>query len=545
MPTTELREEIKIGGGDAAARTLSRVAGAADHLAKQLGGVLSVAGAVGGIAGLWQVGETVRETDQLYAAVTRVKAVTGASAEHAHAMFDWFELSGVEMENAEAIMTALARQTGKLGAGFAGSADAAQNLQNILTKIGVSVKAGPEDRLLQMAAAAQKGKLQVNDLITAFNIPRRQAGQVMDMLLQGPARLREMQRQTLSDGDLITEQALEQYRSMVQARRELGDAWGGLVGTLYKNALPAATFIVKSIRDGLEAIQPIAAGIGKILTDHMTTVVTLTKTYLGLLLASKAINRFSGEKNQLGVYDRLKQLGGMGLDFLTPQKIGRKFSPGGGVQKIFSVAGMGGFMEGSAIVKILSSTIGRLGVLSGIVGVIAAGVLAIVNNTDGIRTRLMSSLKGIFDSLMRIVAALSPIISKLAELVGGVLSTAANAILWVVDKVLMAVEGIAKLVAWIIEHLPKFNVVEQMAAKAGIKLPGDAPAAAAAAADKVPKAGNGTVINQDFRGSKFEIQNNFPPDIDGGRVAVATADELAALGERRLDSGLRPLYSYR
>jgi hypothetical protein len=51
-------------------------------------------------------------------------------------------------------------------------------------------------------------------------------------------------------------------------------------------------------------------------------------------------------------------------------------------------------------------------------------------------------------------------------------------------------------------------------------------------------------INQDFRGSQFDIKQQFA-DIDPGRVGVAFANDLAALGERQLQSGFAPLFAVR
>ena len=95
--SVELREEIKIGGAEEAAAKLGRVAGAANKLASAFGSVTSIAATVGGVAGVWQLSETIRETDRLYAAVGRVKTMTGLAAGNVHAMFDWFEQSGLGM----------------------------------------------------------------------------------------------------------------------------------------------------------------------------------------------------------------------------------------------------------------------------------------------------------------------------------------------------------------------------------------------------------------------------------------------------------------
>jgi len=49
----------------------------------------------------------------------------------------------------------------------------------------------------------------------------------------------------------------------------------------------------------------------------------------------------------------------------------------------------------------------------------------------------------------------------------------------------------------------------------------------------------------DFRGSRFDIKQDFAEGFDPDRIAVAFTNDLAALGERRLQSGLAPLFSVR
>lgn len=61
--------------------------------------------------------------------------------------------------------------------------------------------------------------------------------------------------------------------------------------------------------------------------------------------------------------------------------------------------------------------------------------------------------------------------------------------------------------------------------------------------DTEDKEHKGTTM--DFRGSKFEITQNFAEGFDPNRVAVTFQSELIKSGEKRIDSNLRPLYSYR
>jgi hypothetical protein len=52
-------------------------------------------------------------------------------------------------------------------------------------------------------------------------------------------------------------------------------------------------------------------------------------------------------------------------------------------------------------------------------------------------------------------------------------------------------------------------------------------------------------VYQDFRGSRFDVRQEFAEGFDPDRIAVGFANDIAALGERRLQSGFSPLFTIR
>lgn len=563
----ELREKIVVEGAEAAAAKLGNLATVAGRVASAFHGLGEVAAVAGGIAGAWQIAEGVRDVDRLYQAVLRVKDMTGMAADHAHAMFDMFELSGIEMEVGERIITSMTRQGQKLEDGLAGAGAGASRLTQMMASMGIKTKDGPEDRILAMSKAAQQGKLDIAELIMAFNIPRSQASAMMSMLKQGPERLKAIQQDTMKGADSIDDRTLESYRTMLQVRRELKDAWGDLIGTFYKGLIPAITEALKAIKRGFEDIQPIATAIGKFLSDHMTAVVAMTKTYLALLVASKAINMFAGEK--MGVFGRGKQVVSGALGFFEKNRAAagamdffeaRAANPGlgmfekvgggmfGSIGKLAAGIGPAFLGLGNAITGFLPALIAAgpvLLLLIAVVGAVVAAIRIVQTNFFGLGDRLKEVFGPLFDHLSNIGSKLVEAFGKLWNALKP-LFAALGVVL--VSQLMIFAWWLGKL-AWLIEktidvamHTPGMMLLSKF---------GDLFADKDDAADAVKDGARGTGAipkggtYQDFRGSKFEIMNNFPPGIDGGRVAVAFGDEMAKLGERRLDSGVRPLFSYR
>jgi hypothetical protein len=52
-------------------------------------------------------------------------------------------------------------------------------------------------------------------------------------------------------------------------------------------------------------------------------------------------------------------------------------------------------------------------------------------------------------------------------------------------------------------------------------------------------------VHQDFRGSHFHVTQHYAPGYDPDRIAAGFTDRLAALGRRRLQSNMGPMFSMR
>jgi hypothetical protein len=545
MTETELNQRIKIEGAEDGTRKLNGLAGAADRLAKGFGAVGAWGGAVGGLAGIWQVGTAIQDTDRLYQAVGRVHAMTGMAASSAHSMFEMFESSGIGQEAAEKTILSMSRLSAKLA--MAGTQS--QTLSQLMTRLGVSVKAGPEQRLYQMADAAKAGRLHIHDLIKSFNIPATQAGQMMEMLQGGAERLRKIKTETLGGANLIDGRALAMHKEMLAVRRGLASAWSSMIGTLYKNLMPAVTMILNEITSAFKAIEPITASIGRFLAEHMGIVVGLAKTYLALMLAAKAANVFM-PGGSMGLLDRGKQvIGG------ANRMMAGKAAASGGMDYFAAKAanpGIGMFASaGGPMMRILSTVVGRLGVIGLVISIVIAAFELLRRNVFGIRDMFVSVLGPLIEKMKNIAMMVFGVLGKLFEAIKPILAILGGALLvtllmfawwmdklmWVVEKVMIGLVALLNGVIWAINQIPglKIDYIDM----------GGGTKAKVAGSGKDPEGKPAAAVYQDFRGSSFDINNNFPEGIDGGRVAVAFGDELAALGERRLDSGLRPLYSMR
>lgn len=548
MAETELHERIKIDGAEEGASKLHRLAAAAGRVSSAFGGVASLASTVGGIAGVFKIGQAVADADRLFKAISRVSGVTGQSARMTHAMFQAFEAGEVGLEDSERIMMSMARMAGKIGGSVAITGKQAMEMSSRMKRLGVDIKSGPSEQLIQMSRSAVAGKLKLHDLSAVFGIQGAQARSMMVMLKQGPATIANTYKDTMKSAALIDQAALDSHKAMSKARRELGSAWNDLVLILYKSVIPAVTSVLVQIKKGFADAEPIVKRIGEFMARNMSTIVSLTKVYIGLLLASKGLNLFSA--NPMGIAGRGKQL----FNWANKGMAGRAAAAGGMDYFAARAANpaIGMFSSvGGPFMRILGTVGGRLGII-GIVIMAVIGAFALLKrNVLGIRDsfvnafgRIINNVKGTFEKLMAIFGRLFEAIKPIAAILGGAfLLTLRIATFWVetfafvMDKVMSAIVAIVNAVIWAINKLPGVDVDYINLDKAKKK--------ADAGKKKTPDGKEETTVYQDFRGSKFDINNNFPQGVDAGRIGVAFGDQLAKLGERRVDAGVRPIFSYR
>lgn len=612
--TNHIQETITLNDSQAV-NALQRLSSRVSGIGRAFAGVRSVVGGAAGLAGLYGVAQSIGNVNALYESVGRLRAITGLAAADIHGMSDAMDLTG-SGEAAERVITRLAA----VGQRASGASKEAVRLRQSMSRIGVDMKGGVDQAFLSMASAVQRGKLGINDMARTFKIPLAQAGQVMKTLEQGPERLKRIMGETKNSADVVDDAALASFEKMQQGKRELKDAWEGLVGTLQKKLTPGVTKLIKELTTGLNNAMPIVEKIGTFLADHMDLVVKSAKLYLAYLIAAKAVETASGGKQSLG---------GMAKDFLgggekggplkdLMNKLFSKASPGGvaakaagavgaakpieavitakglpGMGQAFAQIGkmlatrraVGTILPGSAsgattalatvgplaarlssllpVLRLVMSVVGRMGVvglaIATVVGLIMAMYRILSKDIGGHSTRLRKLFSELMSHVGGIYKTLKPAIDMIKSLFGDYLMVAAHAILYyveysltVINKTIQLVKALGYFIGAIFTSpIKTARNISQTWADAWFKAGPDSDLGKIWKKDeKKGKDGKDTPVvppppNQDFRGSKFTINQNFAEGFDPGRVAVAITDDLATTADRRRQSGFSPLYSIR
>lgn len=570
---------------DGASAVLAKIHGAAERLNHSVGHIVGLLVGVSGLAGAFQLHETVTELNETFRAVNRIRTMTGVTANTAHGLQTAFKLSGIAAEEAERTIMMLTRKAQMMddvgGAGMA-------KFNARMKKMGVNIKEDVVGQLEAMAIAAQKGKLDLGDLTKLFGVRGEAAVKFLGMLQKGPEYIKKIMEETEKSG--INAVDVANFNRLQAAKRQLSHAFEEMVLQIYKHVLPGVTAVVNQVRKGVEAWGPAVEEWGEKIRENMHYAVSAAKVFAGYMAAARVAGYFgttpigavkgavrtagslaAGAGRMLigGVGERARVMGMTGGLYAGMVTRGSGAAVGAGSML---GGGLGGLIQ-------LLLNVGKLSVIGlVIVGAIAA-IKALISNVHGVRDRLVASFGRLTEAASRLKDKLMPAITAVAGALG-----------WAAEKIMTAVTWLLDKISWLIGKIPggeqerpfaaavtALTDTHKRVAHGGNRMSNweardilalrvaDAATTALVARHQAlaqqMEAVRGTQqlhkdlaadvrgfkpeFKQDFRGSKFDITQQFAEGFEPDRVATVFAAGVAAIGERALQSGLGPTFAVR
>lgn len=212
-----------------------------------------------------------------------------------------------------------------------------------------------------------------------------------------------------------------------------------------------------------------------------------------------------------------------------------------------------------------------MGAVANLVGPLVTFMTGVFGIATMIYDQLRPALSGLWSAVAVVVSALGGLFHQYLRLVGA-------ALLWLYRKIAVVVVPAFSLLVKAITAVVNFvgKYIGSLAESAKLNadqilgpeaedggptggLLGDilkaiddqkskdeaARSAEKSAARSTPGARGGAQTYQDFRGSRFDIQQKFAEGYDPDRIAVAFAQDVGRLGEQRLQSGFEPVFGVR
>lgn len=319
-----------------------------------------------------------------------------------------------------------------------------------------------------------------------------------------------------------------------------------------------------------------SGGIGRVLdgiADGMVVIANQTEGWLGALAESPVLNvlgnlmggaqgAFAGlSMGAGGIFDSLGGVVDTLMGYLEPwsETMGK------------AIELFGHFIGG-----VLPGVIEAFNLVGGPIFEFIGGIYRIVGT---VMDALWPSLMGLGDAFGALIEGVASVIGPILRIFGHTLLTIYD-ILWTLLKpafeylaegIMATIQAIGDLLKWIGEAMGEFaddfaagvrdfigasgeENAETTAMRAALDnfLDGLGAAgedgeldATTPNAPRTPAARGGGKTVQDFRYSRFDIQQKFEEGFDPDRIAAAFASDIGRLGEQRLQSGFEPLFAVR
>lgn len=511
----------------------------------------------------------------------KISDLTGISAQRVGGISNAMEESGVEAAEVENIMARMVKRGTRLTEGNKAAADLAK-------KYGINLKDGPEKSLVAMSKAVVKGGLGAGEIGRALGVSEKSAAGMIDMLGKGPDEVARM----IEDGTLknaaFNDEAMAGMQAYGEATNRVGVAWKRLTAGIMVKLAPAMTVLADKFSARIGSWTEGAEKFGNFLVKHMDTIIVMAKTYAKIMLASFAIQKLSGGKMTAG------GLAASAGRWVMGGKAASAAGAGGGIMSMLKGGGGAGAIVGQ---------LGRLGLIGGAIALIVGAFKAFPE----VASKIKDHFSRIFSALGKIGSSIASMFSEDSSLGRGIrwfgekvmgmfemlFGGIASVIEWLADRV-------ERLVNWETkhdqkqrrqeEHLDKVGAVskiygekarlleahkgkvtdkERMAFREAERAMAEArklesttalPTSAKRIAEQDARmanlrkkfggqlggdAPNKADVYQDFRGSRFDIEQKFAEGFDPDRIAVAFANDISSIGERKLQSGFSPLFTVR
>ena len=576
MPETTTNHEVRTeftAHGEQAKRTMSGLAKESDSLAGKFNRLSTTVAGFGGLAaagiGAFSLAKAVEDTEKYLGSVKRIHELTGMTVTSTDGMLDAMKQYGISAEGAEGIMMRLSRQSAKMEMGMAGGQRGVGFMAREMRALGVDIAHGPEKALETMAASVAKGRVDASKLAFAFRVPMAEAGRLMHLLEKGPEGVKDAIAELAKTGTALTQADIDVYSRIDSAKHKIQAGWERIQITVVKEVMPAIEAMLGEVTKQLPHWTEKAKEFGKWLNEHLATGLATVVKIGKVLVANAALQKLSGAAG-IGAEGR-----GMGILDMT------KAAPGW-LKKTFYQGGQTGFAEqagtsllGPALGNAITGT-AKLATAGGLLYLAGMSAERVFRNVNGLGDYMEISWAHAEVAIAQADAAMSAAVDSMFTGGGGTE-------LSIRDFPALAIAGLGRVFTYLLAEIEMTGVfIQTTYENIMAMLPGgsgerhsawaagrskfyevmdEADAAMAAkeqeindrrmARDQarvrhglgldVPAERGGT--NYDFRGSTFRIEQNFAEGMEPDRVAVAFTNDIAKLGERRLQSNFQPLFS--
>lgn len=548
----------------------SKVNGLFNSMSNTLGTMSVIAGAAMGALSLKHA---VGETMDFLTNVKRISDLTHMTTQSTGGMLDAMESFGIEGHEATRALTMMSKVGARMEMSMGRVSGMGGGMRAQFKAMGIDINKGPEKAIFKMAELAEKNKLTQQQLMNLYRMQPETARKFIDMLSKGPVELKKSVDEFKRLG-IATEENVSMVDRIRKLQFQIKNKWGDIQMLLAVRLLPAIEKMLTYVRDNLdvwaEKAQKFGKALGSYLRDHLETLMKISK----VLLFNFALMRLTGKGlGDLVIGAGRKGFGAAGSVAETVMKrFGRKGVAANVSEGVFAKAAtpMAGMLAASsaagaapaaaapatALFAKIAAALPALAIAASVIAllaVVAAAVGAVFvmikNNTYSIRDFFIDTWNRVSDRVSYIVDLLGETFGTGGPLEGVTKGIAAMAMQVgdVIDWVFKVVQVIVMMLRDVsagdwgkFRKTDYWREADRKAEEAAARRAGEQALAEGARRRKegaLDKAKGGTNFN--FPNARFDISQKFAEGFDPDRIAVAFTNDLATLGERRVQ-GISP-----
>lgn len=579
--------DIKFDVDDKATPKLTRLEKAAERLDKGMARAserfMRFAEVAGGALGVIGGAESLRGAKEYIEHVRRISNLTGIAADRAAGMSEALQEVGVESGEVEGMLTRMTKRTALLS-------EENKAMVTMAARYGVNLEQGPQKALIKMSKLVEEHKIGAGQVGRILGVQGRTLSDLMAAMNKGPQELNAMFDDATRKSAFLGGQSMAQMQSFNEATERVHGAWRRLVAGVIVKVAPSLTTLAGKLEGSIDGWVAKAQKFASFMVTHMTTLISMAKTYAKVMLVNNLLEKVTGK----GIVGNVMRLGA---------NTGGGFF--GGIGGSGAVKLVKELFTGVVKIRPLLTIFARFAAVAAVVGIIYYLFMKITTATEGAGVRIRHLFESIWTNLQaigkQIMSAFSAdstmgkffrwlgeegllgVIEKIAALLNEatmglrlltimlterVGPTKARTILrdqvydesglkkmlnaGVMVDLFKGLNGKGGPSKDLVDKFTEFERARSTYAAAGGSLFGDDTI------DKLRKRyGNAvgttnkqgatpeTSVYQDFRGSRFDVTQQFAEGFDPDRIAVGFANDIASLGERRLQSGFSPLFAVR
>lgn len=562
----------KLSRMEKAAEKLDRAVG---RLSEKFSRFTEMAGAVAGVFGGV---ESIRSAREYLEHVKRISNLTGVAADKVAGMSEALQVTGVETGEIEGMLTRMSKKSAMLTEENKAQAKLAQIY-------GINLTEGPEKSLLKASKLYEEHKISAGQIGRILGVQGRTLSNLIDSMEKGPAALKTMFDEAVDKNRFLAGDTMDIIQSFNESINRVKLTWTRMFAGVIVKIAPPLERLAAKVEDHIEGWSEKAGKFASFMVNHMEQLISMAKTYAKIMLVNSVLEKVSG-RGIIGNVARVASMeGGVG---------GAVSGAFGFIKKLFT---------GAVALRPLLTILGRFFLIGSILMVAYYAVKYIMTSTSEGAKKIRQIFSNIMDHVRGIGRQFEKIFSEDSSVgrffrwIGEGLVNALAKISGMFENVIY---GLRVLMTMMTEHVgfgkAKDIIIAETYRESGLErlvregwapsLRGDVPSGPTgqitrmmrdkfaefdkarsmyeaaggpkmwseaqleamrkryslpASSSKAPEA---TVI-QDFRGSRFDITQQFAEGFDPDRVAVAFANDLASVGERKLQSGFAPLFTIR